>query len=1141
MNTFSKKLVSMALTGTTALWLSGALYILPAVPVAHGQSVADLTKQIADLLALVQALQVQLSAVQGTPTTGSYAYTRDLTLGSKGADVSALQQTLISGGFLTAVTAPTGYFGSLTQAALGKWQASVGISPTAGYFGAKSRAYLSSVGGGPTTPPVVGGPYVPAPATGLSANRAADNPQSGSLISSSASAAARVEVLKVNLTAGTSGAVTVNDLKFKKQGVLSDSSISSAYLIENGKVIGQFSSITAGVINFTGLNLGINAGQTRSVSLAIDPATGLNAGNTVSFTMDSGSSIAGVDFNNAAVTTSGAFPISGNVFTVTSVSNPSIASVTVASSSVGTSIYAGTQDVVVSQWTFTPTNNPVWLKGLTFKVIGSASKSDVRNVRLFVNGTQTGPTLPAVGGDGAAHFDLSASPVKLNTGGNNVQVKADVMGSPSFTLKFSILNSYDVLAIDTQYNVPVSITVNGGTGTEITILQGSLTVDLATDSPTGNVAKGAASTQFLKFKIYAAGEPVKVKWLTFSLVPTGTLGATWDVEIKNVSLIDDAGNQIGTTVNSLVTAVTCTDTAFASVTSTATNCFGNSSSPINYIVPANTTRVLTLRGDIQSGAAFSTIAGKLTGNTSNLQGQISSQTASSGSVQGSALSLAANSLTVAKNAGLGTQQVSKGASGVKIGSYTLTASSAEGVNLNTVTIATSASSTNFQNLKLMSAGVQFGITQTTLSASASYTFSGTLNVPAGQSKTVDVVADVLNATVAATYTAVTTLSACSGSGSNTGTSISCTSTAGQDLAVAGQPTLTVAAGGPQTAPAQIAMGLGVTQVELARFSFTETSNIEDVRVTNLNIFQTVNTTSTVKSAFTNVSLYKADGTLLTSGPTLSTAASSTNSGWGYIYAFSNLAFVIPKSQSALLVLKADVGTYSQSGATDNTTHVFKVTTSTETTNDTAAETVVALGNTSQATTSVTLSSANGNAQTLLRSKVAFSGALNGSASGRSKSAADDVAKLSFTANAAGSVAINTVTVTFSGTAPSIATFLDGVLLLDENGTALGTGNTTSSACTGGNTCSKTFTLGATNAGQVINAGLTRIWTLRVDSTKTLAGASGISQSLAVTVNALTDMKFTDGLDTAAATALNVLEPFVTAPFSVTSVSYAQGL
>ena len=76
----------------------------------------------------------------------SYSFHTNLTVGSRGADVTALQALLISKGYL-AIAAPTGYFGELTRAALAKWQAAVGISPTAGYFGAKSRA---AIGGAPT-------------------------------------------------------------------------------------------------------------------------------------------------------------------------------------------------------------------------------------------------------------------------------------------------------------------------------------------------------------------------------------------------------------------------------------------------------------------------------------------------------------------------------------------------------------------------------------------------------------------------------------------------------------------------------------------------------------------------------------------------------------------------------------------------------------------------------------------------------------------------------------------------------------------------------------------------------------------------------------------------------------------------------
>ncbi len=71
-------------------------------------------------------------------------YTRDLTIGISGADVSALQQFLIGGSFLK-IAAPTGYFGPATRAALAAWQSSSGVSPSAGFFGPLSRAKLSAV------------------------------------------------------------------------------------------------------------------------------------------------------------------------------------------------------------------------------------------------------------------------------------------------------------------------------------------------------------------------------------------------------------------------------------------------------------------------------------------------------------------------------------------------------------------------------------------------------------------------------------------------------------------------------------------------------------------------------------------------------------------------------------------------------------------------------------------------------------------------------------------------------------------------------------------------------------------------------------------------------------------------------------
>jgi sortase (surface protein transpeptidase) len=75
---------------------------------------------------------------------GGFVFTRNLSIGAQGNDVSALQQFLIAGGYLK-ISTSTGYFGSATMAALGAWQASVGIFPQAGYFGPLSRAKINEL------------------------------------------------------------------------------------------------------------------------------------------------------------------------------------------------------------------------------------------------------------------------------------------------------------------------------------------------------------------------------------------------------------------------------------------------------------------------------------------------------------------------------------------------------------------------------------------------------------------------------------------------------------------------------------------------------------------------------------------------------------------------------------------------------------------------------------------------------------------------------------------------------------------------------------------------------------------------------------------------------------------------------------
>jgi peptidoglycan hydrolase-like protein with peptidoglycan-binding domain len=82
-------------------------------------------------------------------------FTRDLSFGSIGDDVTALQNILIAQGYLAAGL-NIGIFGSRTTAALAAFQQAHGISPALGYFGPITRGVITSsgtTGGGTTLPP----------------------------------------------------------------------------------------------------------------------------------------------------------------------------------------------------------------------------------------------------------------------------------------------------------------------------------------------------------------------------------------------------------------------------------------------------------------------------------------------------------------------------------------------------------------------------------------------------------------------------------------------------------------------------------------------------------------------------------------------------------------------------------------------------------------------------------------------------------------------------------------------------------------------------------------------------------------------------------------------------------------------------
>jgi peptidoglycan hydrolase-like protein with peptidoglycan-binding domain len=136
--------------------VAAAMVFSLVAPAAKAATAEELQAQITALMAQITALQGGTTAT--TPATGAamadkFTFTRALTLGSTGADVTALQNHLIKNGYAIAAGA-TGYFGEQTRSAVAAWQTAVGITPAAGYFGPVSQAkYAASMAATtPTTP-----------------------------------------------------------------------------------------------------------------------------------------------------------------------------------------------------------------------------------------------------------------------------------------------------------------------------------------------------------------------------------------------------------------------------------------------------------------------------------------------------------------------------------------------------------------------------------------------------------------------------------------------------------------------------------------------------------------------------------------------------------------------------------------------------------------------------------------------------------------------------------------------------------------------------------------------------------------------------------------------------------------------------
>lgn len=133
--TITNNVVAKASVAFVAL----AMAISLVAPKAQAAEVSDMS--LDELIALVNQLQSQVGQnTDAIAAAGScVSIPAPLTIGSQGANVTALQNALIAAGQSIPAGA-TGYFGAQTQSALAAWQAANGVAPAVGYYGPITQA-----------------------------------------------------------------------------------------------------------------------------------------------------------------------------------------------------------------------------------------------------------------------------------------------------------------------------------------------------------------------------------------------------------------------------------------------------------------------------------------------------------------------------------------------------------------------------------------------------------------------------------------------------------------------------------------------------------------------------------------------------------------------------------------------------------------------------------------------------------------------------------------------------------------------------------------------------------------------------------------------------------------------------------------
>jgi peptidoglycan hydrolase-like protein with peptidoglycan-binding domain len=544
---------------------------------------------IAELQAMIASLTQQLAALSGGSTMSSgYAFNTNLTVGSTGADVVALQDWLASKGFLSIPAGTSkGYFGQLTKSSVASYQASVGL-PSTGFVGALTRAKLNASGSVVVTP-TPGTPTTPV--VGL------DNTD-GSITASLSSYVGTGTTIKKGETKdmiavklqATAGKVAISrfDVRFDQRPWLYYSKITlkdtdgNVIATKNISSAADATEITVGsdyLVRFENVNTVVtpNIDKILVVSGTVLTTTDKLTSNV--------SVVVSVPSNSIRTTNGQGYTdsLGDSTFTrtVTLSSSGSVADINVRISPntpvqriVTTSTSGQTNDVVLGVFDFKSKNNSSTINTLKFALKnnnGTTFSTMYKNLRLY-----DGSTVYNVDSV-AATSTFSNLTINLpEDEWKSLTLKADVADQDDFTngtiaSTTIFVHNTSIIGIDSNYTTVTATSVNNVTTNETTFLQNG-----------GTVTNTSASYSVIDNGSTPVAASVKVGF-TFNNTGSNDLYIS-----KTAGLALATTSTIATAASSTLTLIQTTPSTVAGDTSTV------------YVIPSGTSRTFTIDGAINN-------------------------------------------------------------------------------------------------------------------------------------------------------------------------------------------------------------------------------------------------------------------------------------------------------------------------------------------------------------------------------------------------------------------------------------------------------------------------------------------------------------------------------------------------------------